>query len=95
MVAELFNSSLEFGSLFNQMTLNFTGSITITLIIVLLFLLVIGLLFRIPVMLVLIVLLPLIMVFAEFDYTGGFYTILSIIAIILGFILAKTMFSYR
>lgn len=94
-MVDLFNSSLELGSLFNQMTLNFTGSITITLIIVLLFLLVIALLFRIPVMLGLIVLLPIIIVFADFDYTGGFYTILSILAIVLGFMLAKTMFSYR
>jgi len=95
MAIELFNSSLELGSLFNHMTLNFTGNIALTLIFVLAFLLMLALMFRIPILLSLIVLMPLLIVFSDYDYTGMFYTILGIIALILGVVLARSIFAYR
>ena len=95
MVVELFNSSLEFGRLFDQMTVNFTGDIFLTLMFVLAFFILVALMFRTPIMLAFIVILPLIVVFSDYDYTGGFYTVLAVIAIILGVMMARTIFAYR
>ena len=91
----LFNSSLEIGGWLNSATQNITGSMTVTVILVVLLLLCIGALFRIPLLFFLILGLPLLVVFALWDVTGGAMTILLIVIFIIGWALAKSMFGWR
>lgn len=95
MVLELFNSSLEFGNIFNYATINFTGNIFITLMFVLSLLLFIGILFRSPFLMVLVLCIPIIVVFSQYDWTGGFGIFLGIISIVLAFTIGKLVFAYR
>jgi len=95
MVAELFNQTLEFGSLINHMTLNFTGDIFLTLLFILAFFLLLATIFRVPILLGVIVVFPLIIIFSMVDWTGGMSMVLGVLALIVGVILAKSIFAYR
>jgi hypothetical protein len=78
----IFNSSLSTATFMNSMTSYFTGSDTITLLIILSMLLVIAFIFRMPEILMAVALLPIIIIFAFVDPT--YWTILAIIVTIAG-----------
>lgn len=94
-MVDLFNSSLEIGGWLSSATQNITGNMFVTVILVVMLLLCIGALFRIPIVFFLILVLPLFIVFALWDVTGGAMTLLMIIIFVLGWQLAKVIFSYR
>ena len=91
----LFNSSLDIGNLINATTQNVTGDITSTLLLIVVLFLMVALLFREPMILFGLLMIPLIIVFAMFEGSGGlFYTILTIIGIIIGWQFAKIIMGW-
>jgi hypothetical protein len=91
----LFNESLDIGSILNATTSNMTGSLTLTFLLVVVVLFLIAMLFREPVMLFGLFILPLIIVFAIGEGWGGlFYTILTVIGIILAWQFAKIIMGW-
>jgi hypothetical protein len=66
-VSLLFNSSQDFSMFFNQMSSYVTGSDTLSLVIILALLLVVAFMFRMPEVLVIVALAPIVMVFAFID----------------------------
>jgi hypothetical protein len=91
----LFNVSLEIGSWIATATNDITGSVFLTLLILLVFLIAIAMLFRTPMLMVFVLLIPLLIVFSEYDTTGGFTTILALVVIVIGWLMAKLFFAYR
>jgi hypothetical protein len=91
----LFNSTLDIGMWIDHATTDVTGSLTITLLLILVFFLLVALLFRAPMILAGLLMLPLLMVFASFEGWGGvFYTILTIFGIIIGWQFAKIIMGW-
>jgi Sec-independent protein secretion pathway component TatC len=91
----LFNDTLDIGMILNATTQNVTGSLTMTLLLVILLLVMIGLLFRSPMILLGLLMLPLIIIFAIYEGWGGlFYTILTVLAIILAWQFAKIIIGW-
>ena len=91
----LFNESLDIGSILNATTSNMTGSLTLTLLMVIILLFLIAMLFREPVILFGLFILPLVIIFAIHEGWGGlFYTILTIIGIILAWQFAKIIMGW-
>jgi hypothetical protein len=91
----LFNSTLDIGMILNATTQNVTGSLTMTLLLVVLLLVMIGLLFRSPMMLLGLLMIPLLIIFAMFEGWGGlFYTILTVLAIVLAWQFAKIIIGW-
>ena len=93
-MVDIFNSSLEIGGLINHTTLNVTGDVGLTLLLIVILLLMIALLFRTPIVLVGLIILPVFFVFAEYDYTGLFYTILVVFGLIIAWQFAKIIMSW-
>jgi hypothetical protein len=91
----LFNSTLDIGSLINATTTNVTGSLTTTLLLIVVLLVVIAMLFKEPILLLGLLLIPLFMIFAVYEGWGGlFYTILTIIGIMLAWQFAKIIMGW-
>ena len=91
----IFNSTLDIGSIISSTTTNMTGSITLTLILIVVLLLMIATLFREPIILVGLLLVPLFMVFAVYEGWGGlFYTILICVGIVLAWQFAKIIMGW-
>jgi hypothetical protein len=90
-----FNTSLDIGAWISHATSDVTGSLTITLLLVIVFLLLVALLFRIPMVLAGLFMLPLFVVFAVYEGSGGlFYTILTIFGVILAWQFAKIIMGW-
>lgn len=77
-----FNSSLDTGMFFSAMSSYFTGSDTMTILIVLALLLCVAFLFRMPEVLVVVALLPIFIVFSFVD--PSYWPILGVLIIIAG-----------
>ena len=91
----LFNSTLDIGQILNATTLNVTGSDSITYMLLFLLIIMIALLFRSPMVLVFLISIPLIVILAIAEGVGGlFFTILSIILIIVGWQFAKILMGW-
>jgi hypothetical protein len=91
----LFNDSLDIGSLLNATTSNMTGSLTLTLLMVVVLLLLIAMLFREPILLFGLIILPLLIIFAIYEGWGGlFYTIVTIVGIMLAWQFAKIIMGW-
>lgn len=91
----LFNNTLDIGLILSATTSNMTGDLGMTLLLVIVLLFMVAMLFREPVLLLGLLLLPLIVVFAVYEGWGGiFYTILTIIGIILAWQFAKIIMGW-
>jgi hypothetical protein len=91
----LFNSTLDIGQILNATTLNVTGSDSLTYMLLFLLIIMIALLFRSPMVLVFLISIPLIVILAVAEGVGGlFFTILSIILIIVGWQFAKILMGW-
>lgn len=91
----LFNSSLDIGGLINVTTQNVTGSVTMTLLLIVVLFLLVALLFRAPMMMFGLLMIPLIIIFAITEGSGGlFYTILTVFGIIIGWQFAKIIMGW-
>lgn len=91
----LFNSTLDIGSILNATTTNVTGSLTLTLLMVVVLLFLIAMLFREPVILFGLIILPLLIIFAIYEGAGGFfYTFLMIIGLIIAWQFAKIIMGW-
>ena len=91
----LFNSSLDIGSILSATTLNVTGSDTLTFLLVIVLFLLVAMLFKEPILLFGLLMIPLIIVFAIAEGWGSlFYTILTIIGIILAWQFAKIIMGW-
>jgi len=91
----IFNESLEIGSWITSATNNLTGDIATSLLILLLLLIMIAMLFKTPMILFLVLIFPVLIVFSQYDTSGMFWTLLIIVACILGFFIAKGFFAYK
>jgi len=81
----IFNSSLEIGQFITANAVNVTGSDTLSLVILVSVLLLIGFVFRLPEVLILLAISPFIIVLGSVDRI--FWGVLGIIAIMLGSVL--------
>ena len=91
----LFNETLDIGSWISHATTDVTGSITLTLLLIVIFFLLVAFLFREPMVLVGLLLVPLFMVFAVYEGWGGlFYTLLMIVGIVIAWQFAKIIFGW-
>lgn len=92
-ISAAFNSSLEIGQFIAASSSNFTGSDTITLIFVFLIFLVIGLLFKMPELVVAVLLIPVLILFGVLDPSFGLITFL--VALFVAGSLARIFFLTR
>jgi len=91
----IFNSTLDIGQVLSGTTTNVTGSLDVTLVMVVVLMLMIATLFRSPIILILLLLIPMIVVFSIYQGAGGlFYTILIIIGIIIAWQFAKIIMGW-
>jgi hypothetical protein len=91
----LFNSTLDIGNVMNATTTNMTGSLTLTLLLIIILFLMIATLFRSPILLIMLLLIPLIIIFSMYEGWGGlFYTILTIIGIMVAWQFAKIIIGW-
>ena len=94
-MVNIFNSTLDIGSVINTTTTNVTGSISLTLLLILAFFLILATLFRSPTILVFVLLIPLLTIFSIYEGWGGiFYTILTIIGIMVAWQFAKIIMGW-
>lgn len=84
------NMTGSIGILFQYLTINITGSELISIISILLLLIVFALLFKMPVELIMIIILPLILVFMAFY--SGFLIVGGLILIVLAILFALNYF---
>jgi hypothetical protein len=84
-VFDLFNRSLDFGRYLDVSTSSVTGSVFLSLLIVVLFLLLIASFFRMPEILYLVILLPLFLIFSVAD--PGMRFLVGIAALFFGYVL--------
>jgi hypothetical protein len=93
----LFNSTLDIGGLISSTTNNVTGSVTMTLLLIVVLLLLIALLFREPIVLFGLLIVPIVIVFASYESQNGgtlFYTLLGILGVIFGWQFAKIIMGW-
>lgn len=87
-VSQIFNSSLEVGSWLSASDTNFTGSLTLSILVLLGFVLLVSAILKMPQLLLLIAVFPLIIVLTsinEFNSIGG--TVIAILILIGSFAL--------
>ena len=82
-----YNTTQPIGIIINSATENITGSLFITLLLIVLFLIAICLMFRIPVEFTIILILPLLLTVSA--YSSDFISILGVLLIYLGIIFGK------
>lgn len=86
----LFNSTLDIGRIIESTTSNVTGNLGMTLLLIVVLFLVIGLLFRAPILLLGLIMIPMFTVFATYEGWGGlFYTILTVFGLVIAWQFAK------
>jgi hypothetical protein len=91
----LFNSTLDIGQILNATTTNVTGSNSLTYMLLFLLIIMIALLFRSPIVLVFLISIPLLIILAIAEGWGGvFYTILTIIVIMIAWQFAKIIMGW-
>jgi len=91
----IFSNSSDIGLWIISATTNVTGSLTLSLLLILVFFLLIAFLFRAPMILAGLLLIPLLIVFSVYEGWGGlFYTILTIVGIIIGWQFAKIIMGW-
>jgi len=91
----IFNNTLDIGQILNATTLNVTGSDSLTYMLLFLLIIMIALLFRSPIVLVFLISIPLLIILAMAEGIGGlFYTILTIVAIIIAWQFAKILMGW-
>ena len=91
----LFNSTLDIGQILNATTTNVTGSDSLTYMLLFLLIIMIALLFRSPIVLVFLISIPLLIILAIAEGWGGvFYTILTIIVIMIAWQFAKIIMGW-
>ena len=81
----VFNQSGQFGLIIDSVTQHFTGSIFLTLLMMLIVLLVISMFFHMPEVLLVIPLIPLILIFSTVD--SGMRIIVAILSLFFGYVL--------
>lgn len=81
----VFNQTGQFGLIIDSMTTHFTGSLYLTLLIILMVLLLITSFFHMPELLLLIPLIPIILVFSTLD--PGMRIFVALISLFLGYVL--------
>jgi hypothetical protein len=92
-ISTLYNASGIIGQILDAGTANLTGNITVTLYIVLIFLLCIAILFSIPLEIAAILLFPFILAVAA--YNGSFIIIIVFLIFVLAAILARNFLGFR
>lgn len=91
----LFNDTLEIGRWIQSATVNVTGDLSMTLLIIVVLLLLIALIFKEPLILFGLIILPLIIVFATYEGVGGlFYTVLTVFGVIIAWQFAKIIIGW-
>ena len=89
-MVDLYNSTGIIGSIIQNTTYNATGSIFLTLSIIVIGLIIIGMMFRLSFELIIIIILPILLVVTAFY--GEFWAFTGTLLILLGILLSKIFF---
>ena len=81
-VIELFNSSLEAGQWISASTTNLTGDSFLTLLVMLIFLVLLAMIFRMPIFIVGLILFPILLIMATMS--AGFSMVVGLVILIIG-----------
>lgn len=84
-----YSNSSFLGGLLEQFTINITGSLALTLIATFILLLGLFIMFRVPINIVLVLLLPVVLSFMAYE-AGGFLAVGGVVLMFVGVLLAKS-----